>query len=407
MVFTKIDPKKETCQNLKRYTHLIEKQKLKCTMPSEWYCVNQRINGANIYVNRFQEFNRTMKTLLKNTKMPKIPVDRPLTQEEKAQLQDYETNRNNILEKYYYSEEKFLVLKKTFATAKADLVSYLLSHGLKNEASIVNSVSLKFGIERKTSQTFDFFSEFADYRGHKNVYIRGNIVLYDQFEVMYYTFLHELSHSIDPCTFDQFDSNFTNNSFQKVLTCLEQNNTVASKKTDFECFEKKYNEMLSAGKAPHFGLKTAMLDKEKGSYCYRKNYYQSLWNKNDKQCSLYQLDEVFSDWLATQVIFYRLRKNTKEEMDIFLKPIANIYCDSNNSLADLKSNIARGEMIAENHPIDFHRLNAILLNHPLYRKANHCSMLEINSQVLIGRILELSEITEINRFSRYSQYCEF
>ncbi len=398
-----IDPFKRTCEVEKRYIQKVEQEKLKCVLPSEWYCskkLNQKYDhkfkiAQEDYIYNYRIFNKKY--------YKQFDSNKKLTNKE---IEMKNTQFSNYLYSKYFTKERSLKVQKIFNNAKLDLLQFLKvsldKENAENLTKIIKPISLSFGkVQSLTEQPY-YSYEARYYKG--KVYIQAYILHHESPGFLYYTILHELAHAIDPCSYGKFDFSYKNNSFKNVLECLHDKKSVEARRTDVQCLQSYVNKRIKAGKKPNALAVSTLESAKAGKVCAMVGIPSNALESGEVGCVGNQINESFSDWLATEV-FFSTKGSNIEQLEEYLSSAVGMFCENNNSLKALQ----RSAQIRNNghgyhlHSLD--RINGIMLNHPVYKKINQCR--QNSGKSLRNNLINLLTIEELSNYSTYSNYCSF
>jgi hypothetical protein len=159
-----INPYQKSCHKkpIKTFRSKVEPKKLKCTLPSSWYCSSEtNPHISENYHQKKSQFNK-IKTEVFDTFTPNKDLD----------IWGNLQLKNNLLMQKLMTDENKLLLRNLFNEVKQLMLDYLALNLANDEDKIliktITNVQLKFTSTNKYDQ-YSFNSEF--YRG--NIYIKG------------------------------------------------------------------------------------------------------------------------------------------------------------------------------------------------------------------------------------------
>jgi len=382
-----INPFERTCARKKTFGSKLDPHKLKCTLPSEWFC-SKDTNPS------FTDIYRKQRKVFKNKK---DQLSFEVKQKKGEDKSTYQERLAKSISTRFFTEQSWNILQKVFKKVQFDLVHYI-THKTKPGAVAndmilaIKNAQLNYGLSK-----LDTEFNFESYQLMGNVYTQGHILLSSDKNLLYFIFAHELAHTIDPCSIDQYNQMYTGNPFQRVLHCLHRKDTTHVKRASTQCFKSFIRNREEKGIKVSAFTTSALESYEKGSVCAMIGIPDL--NQGETGCDNNQINEVFADWLATEVLFESINAQNIEKN---LSSAVSFLCHTNYTLENLKRELQFSHSQGATHLNFLDRMNSLILNHPKYREHFQC----YDSTTLIkGKIPRLQSIDEILDYEKYSNYC--
>lgn len=313
-----------------------------------------------------------------------------------------------VIEKKYLSLQAIgmKTSKKTLLQMKKEIEEATLYFGSPNHQDISYNASARNRGHDSDEILYQILGPYAETTN--TVFLEG-VILNAEYnpEALYRTFLHEISHFIDPSEKFREDENYSNNPFQRELQCLKRKDSSFAQAGDATCFEKIGNKYKSKNSVFSEEAKlTAKLNRENPDVGWSSPNFPP----NEEVCQSGQLGEAFSDWLATEGYLINNPLSNIQAMDgisesngvrtINLQERFRLFPDLLESVAGFCSQYHLETEISWSrekqkgiHPRSTDRLNAIMLAHPKVKQALGCSPSEMdNLQSLDGEQLEQGSV---------------